>query len=60
MASGQLLISRIAAAGTSFSPLPCQAWHRNRVTSAYNVEIEVGADRVASAPHSGPDAVAPP
>jgi hypothetical protein len=26
-ASRQLLIPRIAAAGTSFSPLPCQAWY---------------------------------
>jgi hypothetical protein len=53
MASRQVLITRIAAAGTSFSPLPCQAWHVYIVTSAHRVEVEVGADRAASAPPSG-------
>ena len=59
-ASRQLLIPRIAAAGTSFSPLPCQAWHGYGVTSAHRVEVEVGADGAASAPLSGAAAAAPP
>jgi hypothetical protein len=46
--------------GTSFSPLPCQAWHGYGVTSAHNVEVEVGADGPASAPPSGAAAAAPP
>jgi hypothetical protein len=53
MASRQLLIPRIAAVGTSFSPLPCHAWHGYGVTSAHRVEVEVGADGPASAPPSG-------
>jgi hypothetical protein len=60
MASRQLLIPRIAAVGTSFSPLPCQAWHGYGATSAHRVEVEVGADGPASAPPSGAAAVAPP
>jgi hypothetical protein len=35
-ASRQLLIPRIAAIGTSISPLPCQAWHGYGVTCACN------------------------
>jgi hypothetical protein len=54
MASQQLVIPRIAAVGTSFSPLPCQAWHGYGVTSAHRVEVEVGADGHASAPPSDP------
>jgi hypothetical protein len=53
MASRQLLILRIAAVGTSFSLLPCQAWHGYGVTSAHRVEVEVGADGPASAPPPG-------
>jgi hypothetical protein len=60
MASRQLLIPRIAAVGTSFSPLPCQAWHGYGVTNAHHVEVEVGADGHASAPPSGAAAAAPP
>jgi hypothetical protein len=52
-ASRQLPIPRIAAVGTSFSPLPCQAWHGYRVSNAHRVEVEVGADGSASAPLSG-------
>jgi hypothetical protein len=59
-ASRQLMIPRIAAVGTSFSPLPCQAWHGYRVTSAHRVEVEVGADGPASAPLSEAAAAAPP
>jgi hypothetical protein len=59
-ASRQLQIPRIAAIGASFSPLPCQAWHGYRVTSAHRVEVEVGADGRASAPLSGAAAAAPP
>ena len=59
-ASRQLLIPRIAAVGTSLSPLPCHAWHGYGVTSAHRVEVEVGADGPASAPLSGAAAVAPP
>jgi hypothetical protein len=58
--SRQVLIPRIAAVGTSFSPLPCQAWHGYMVTSAHRVEVEVGADGPASAPLSGAAAGAPP
>jgi hypothetical protein len=60
MASRQQVIPRIAAAGTSFSPLPCQAWHGYLVTIAHRVEVEVGADGPASAPLSGAAAAAPP
>jgi hypothetical protein len=60
MASRQLLIPRIAAAGTSLSPLPCQALHGYMVTSAHRVEVEVGADGPASAFLSGAAAAAPP
>jgi hypothetical protein len=59
MAARQLLIQRIVAAGTSFSPLPCQAWHGYMVTSAHIVEVEVGTDGPASAPPSGAAAAAP-
>jgi hypothetical protein len=54
MASRQLLIPRIAASGTSFSPLPCQAKHGNMVTSAHRVEVEVGADGMRAHPRPGP------
>jgi hypothetical protein len=37
-ASRQLLVPRIAAVGTSFSPLPCQAWHGYGVTNAHHVD----------------------
>jgi hypothetical protein len=59
-ASGQLLIPRIAAVGTSFSPLMCQAWHGYEVISAHRVEVEVGADGPASAHPSGATAAATP
>jgi hypothetical protein len=60
-ASRQLLIPRVAAIGTSFSPLPCQAWHGYKVTSAHRVEVaEVDADGPANAPPSGAAAAAPP
>jgi hypothetical protein len=59
-ASRQLVIPRIAAVGTSFSPLPCQAWHGYVGTSAHRVEVEVCADGSASAPLSGAAAAAPP
>jgi hypothetical protein len=55
-----LLIPRIAAANTSFRPLPCQTWHNYMDTSAYRVEVEVGADGPASAPLSGAAAAVPP
>jgi hypothetical protein len=60
MASRLFFIPRIANAGTSFSPLQCQAWQSYMVTSAHRVEVEVGADRHASAPPSGAAAAAPP
>jgi hypothetical protein len=60
MASRLMLILRIAAVGTSFSPLPCQAWHGYGATSAHRVEVEVGADGPASAPPYGAAATAPP
>jgi hypothetical protein len=60
MAPRRLLIPRIAAAGTSFRPLPCQAWHGYKVTNARRVEVEVGIDGPASAPLSGVAAAAPP
>jgi hypothetical protein len=59
-ASRQLLIPRIAVVGTSFSPLPCHAWHGYKVNSAHHVEVEVGADGPANAPPSGAAAAAPP
>jgi hypothetical protein len=59
MASRHQLYLRIAAAGTSFNPLPCQAWHGYMVTSARRVEVEVGVDGPASAPLSGAAAAAP-
>jgi hypothetical protein len=59
-ASRQLLIPRIADVGTSFSPVPCQAWHGYKVTNAHRVEVEVGADGLESAPLSGAAAGAPP
>jgi hypothetical protein len=37
--SRQLLIPRIAAAGTSFNLLPCQAWHGYMDTNAHRVEV---------------------
>jgi hypothetical protein len=58
--SRQLLIPRITAVGTSFSPLPCQWWHGYMVTSAHRVEVEVGADGPASAPLFGAAAATPP
>jgi hypothetical protein len=60
MAFRHMMIPRIVAAGTSFSPLPCQAWHGYMVTIAHRVEVEVGADGHASAPPYGATAVAPP
>jgi hypothetical protein len=54
MASRHLEIPRITTAGTSFSPLPCQALQGMRLTNAHRVEVEVGADEPASAPPSGP------
>jgi hypothetical protein len=60
MASRELLILRIVAAGTSFSPLPCQAWHGYMVTSAHRVEVEVGSDGAASASLSGAAAAPAP
>jgi hypothetical protein len=44
---------RIAAVGTSFSPLPCKARHGYMVTSVHRVEVEVGAGGPASALLSG-------
>jgi hypothetical protein len=60
MASRQLLIPRIAVVGTSFIPLPCQAWHGYMVTSAHRVEVEAGTDGHASASPSRAAAAAPP
>jgi hypothetical protein len=59
-ASRPLLIPQIVAVGISFIPLPCQAWHGYGVTSAHRVEVEVGAEKPASAPPSGAAAAAPP
>jgi hypothetical protein len=39
MVSRHLVIPRIATAGTSFSPLPCQAWHDYMVTITHRVEV---------------------
>jgi hypothetical protein len=56
-----MLIARIAAAGTSFSPLPCKAWYGLKVTEAHNAdEVLVDADGYASAPPSEAAAAAPP
>jgi hypothetical protein len=60
MASPQLLITRIAAAGNLFSPLPYQAWHGYMVANAHREEVEVSADGLASATPSGAAAAAPP
>jgi hypothetical protein len=60
MASRLLLIHRIANAGTSSSPLPCQAWHGYMVISTHRVEVEVGADGSPRAPPSGAPATTPP
>jgi hypothetical protein len=54
-----MLIPRIATAGTSFSPIPCQAWNGYGATNAHRVGVEVGADGHASAPPSGAAAAAP-
>jgi hypothetical protein len=59
MASRHMMIPRIAAAGTSFSPLPCQALHGYGVTNAHRVEVEVDADGPTSATPSRA-AAAPP
>jgi hypothetical protein len=56
----QLLIPRIAAAGTFSNPLPCQAWHGYIINDAHRVEVEVDADGHPSAPPSGAAAAAPP
>jgi hypothetical protein len=53
MAFRQLLITRVAATRTSFSSLTSQAWYGYRVTSAHRVEVDVGADGLASAPPFG-------
>jgi hypothetical protein len=53
------MVPRIAAPGTSFSPLPCKARHGYKVTNAHRVEVEVGADGPASSPPSGVAAAAP-
>jgi hypothetical protein len=60
MASRHLVIPRIAAAGTSFSHMPCYAWHGYKITNAHRVEVEVGADETASAPTSEAAVAAPP
>jgi hypothetical protein len=60
MAPRQPLIPQITALGTSFIPLPCHAWHGYGVTGTHRVEVEVGADRPASAPSSGAAAASPP
>jgi hypothetical protein len=49
----------IVVAGTSFSPLPCQARYGYKVTSTPRVEVEVGADGDVSAPPSGAAACVP-
>jgi hypothetical protein len=59
MAFRHLLLARIVAAGTSFSPLPCHLRHGYRVTSANRVEVQLGADGHASAPLSGAATDAP-
>jgi hypothetical protein len=42
------------------NPLPCQAWHCNKVTIAHHEEAGVSADGRASALPSGAVAAAPP
>jgi hypothetical protein len=59
MASRQPLITRIAAAGTSFSPLPRHALHGYRVTNVHRVAVEVGAEGSSSAAPFGAAAAAP-
>jgi hypothetical protein len=54
MASRELLIPRIAAAGTSFSPLPCQAWHGFMVANAHPVEVEKVPTGIRAHPPPGP------
>jgi hypothetical protein len=49
-----------APAGTSFSPLPCHAWHIYMVTNAHRLAVHVDADGHGSAPTSRAAAVAPP
>jgi hypothetical protein len=44
------MIARIATAGTSFSRLPCKAWHGYMITNAHHVEV--GAGGPTSAPPS--------
>jgi hypothetical protein len=58
-ASRHLLIQRITAAGTSFSPVPCQTWHGYGVINAHRVDVEVGVDGYVSAPPSRAAAAAP-
>jgi hypothetical protein len=60
LASRQLIITRIAVTGTSFSPLPCHAWQGCKVTCAHRAEVEVGANGHARAPPSRTAAAAPP
>jgi hypothetical protein len=60
MASRQLLIAWIAAVGTLFSPLPCQAWHGYMITCAHRVEVKVRTDGHASAAPSKAAVAAPP
>jgi hypothetical protein len=52
MASGYMLVSRIAAYGTSCSPRPCHAWQKYTVTIAHRVEVKADPDGLASALHS--------
>jgi hypothetical protein len=59
MATRQLLITRIAAAGTLLSTLSCPARHGYKLASAHRVEVKVGTDGHASAPPSGSAADAP-
>jgi hypothetical protein len=60
MASREVLITRIAASNTSFTLLPCKAWHGYMVTNAHPLEVEVGAAGSASARPSGATAATPP
>jgi hypothetical protein len=54
MASWQLCIERIIAAGTSFSPISCHALDGYIATCAHRLEVKVGSDGHASAPPPGP------
>jgi hypothetical protein len=54
------MITRIAATGTWFSPMPYQTWHGYMVPIAHRVEVDVGAYGHASAPPSGTAAAVPP